>query len=255
MMRTCAFAVLVLLTLAASGAIAGTVDITTIATNTWTVSAGGGTPNQTPYYVPVVDRLSITDTGWGSGTYDSGSTLANFTGYWTAQISFILPADAINISMTLSNMYADDRTILYMNGNLGDLFNNSTNIVGDGGYLPGASPTYPYAGNIVYTNNGSNVAYTFTGNGVTSTTVNNQSLFNAGGSNTLLAMINNTTNGVLGNNEGLDTVNGGNVTDFYLQGTITYDEASVPEPCSAGVLATALFGLAAWRYRSRRTAR
>jgi hypothetical protein len=183
--------------------------------NQWLV-AGGGATNATPYlivetvYSPIGPSplLSVTSTTTSNRTYVVGMT--NFTGFWTADYSFYLPYGATNVSLTYSNIYADDRAILLLNGN------------------PFVATGIPHNGNqenpddLVYTDGGSPQPYSsFAGVGpvglVSGGTVSNG--FNVGGFNTLRAIVNNTYNGVVGPDVPLL---GNDGTGLTLSGAVTY---------------------------------
>ncbi|MGD1089454.1 MAG: hypothetical protein ABR955_12130 [Verrucomicrobiota bacterium] len=89
---------------------AQTIDFSTTTTAGWTVTAGGAT-NATPY--PFGNELSISSTGTGIGSFVSGGSWSAFDGFWTAQFTFFLPANALNVSLNFSGMYADDRVVWY----------------------------------------------------------------------------------------------------------------------------------------------
>lgn len=179
-------------------------------TAAWTVSGGGAT-NATPFTVAGI-LISVTSNSLNSGTFVSGGSAAGFDGFWTAQLQFFLPSNATGVALNFANLQADDRSVLELNGG----------IIGSAGIFG------PGPGQMTFTDGGSNVAFTFGGNPSSGSA---SSGFILGGTNTLLAIVNDTGTGISGtlNNSGsFETV-------FGMTGTVTYTagESAVPEPSTA----------------------
>jgi hypothetical protein len=180
----------------------------------WTVTGGGAVnapalghsdnwPAQSPPFSGNV--ISITSNGNSTGTFASGGSMANFDGFWTATYKFSLPADASNVSLTFSNLFADDRVVLELNGKP---------IAATGLYVPGK-------GSMVLSAGASAVPYSFNSYPLYGTVTSG---FNAGGQNTLTAIINNTGTGMAGN---LKPIDSGDRSDFAVQGTISCNSTAV----------------------------
>ncbi len=199
----------------------------------WTVTAGGtGAVNVTPFLISG-NTISITSDDSATGTFVTGGTAASFNNYWTAQFSFVLPANASNVVLNFGNLSADDRTVLELNGV----------IIGSNGLLnPSSGCT---TGAMVMTNGGSNNPYTFCAGTNTGSVTSG---FNIGGSNTLMAIINNTNTGINGNLAA--TFAAGGPTVFGVTGSVSF--TPTPEPASAALAGAGLLGLL-WRVRSKRT--
>jgi hypothetical protein len=180
----------------------GTVDVSTGAGTNWTVS-GGGAVNATPDLTG--SSLTLTSNGLASGTPVTGFNNAAFDGFWVADNSFTIPAGATNPSLSFSNLFADDRAVLFLNG---------TQIANFGGDGPGT-------GLMVLTDGSPNSSFTFINN----TSGTSSTGFNIGGTNTLEAIVNNTTGGINANAAPLAGTNG---TDFGLVGTVSFSPAAVP---------------------------
>lgn len=193
-----------------------TLNISTATPGSWTVSAEG-LVNVNPYFITEQGNnylISVTSNGFNSGTFLPGGSMASFDGFWIATYTFFLPANATGISMNFSGLYSDDRVALELNGN----------VLASTGY------NAPGVGEMVFTDGGPAVPWTFTGpNGGVGGTVN--SGFILGGVNTLVAIIGNTSNGLNGPNV---NVGSGDETSFGVNGLITY--TTVPEPTTMGVL-------------------
>jgi hypothetical protein len=210
-----------------------TIDVSTGTSPNWRVTAGGAV-NALPY--PFGTEISVTSTGTGAGSFVSGGTFANFSGFWLGNYSFFLPADATAVSLTFSNLYADDRVVLTLNGNVL------------------ASTGLPYSGNdssgsMVLTDGGALQPWSFTGSaGSVSGVVTNG--FNVGGMNLLQGIVNNTDAGVYGPDLPIYEGTSNDGTHFGLAGVISYSE--VPEPPTLALLVTALSYLA-YRRKSVRS--
>lgn len=200
-----------LLMLGQSTAPAQIIYFSTTTTAGWTVTAGGAI-DATPY--PFGTELSISSTGTGVGDFVQGGSWSAFDGFWTAQFSFYLPANASNVSLEFSDLYADDRAVLTLNGTT----------IGSAGI--------PYQGNatdgdMVLSDGGSLIPYSFEGaSGTVSGSVS--SGFVLGGMNTLLGIVNNTGTGVYGPPLPIYEGTSNDGTHFGLSGSISYTE--VPEP-------------------------
>lgn len=208
---------------------AGTLDIDTTTSGSWTVNA----PSVGIYHsVPLAGYLANSITLFsGGGACTTPGCYDTFDGFWTANFTFTLPADATSVDLSYSDFDVDDRAVLELNGNIiGDLTDS------------GGGP-----GNMTFTDGGPNNAYTFG----TSTSGNVTSGFNIGGSNTLLLIVNNTQVG------GAGPLTGEGFTAVGLLGSITYQETggspTAPEPASWLMLAAGLPAIMiAGRRRSRR---
>lgn len=213
---------------------ATSLDFSTTAAGSWTVSGGGAT-NATPDVINGA-QLALTSDGLASGTPVAGFNNSAFDGFWTANYAFTLPADAADATLAYSTFAADDRAVLFLNGK------QITDAASDGAGT----------GTMVLSSGGSASPFTFT-NTTSSGTIT--SGFNVGGANTLTAVINNTTGGRNGTPSPLVGSNG---TDFSIAGTVTFATggsggngpaaASVPLPPAAwtglaGLLALTLPGV------------
>ena len=204
---------------------ATTVNITTGVAPGWTVSADAAV-NVQPMFIDGGERdLGLTSDGFSSGTPVNGLNLTTFDGYWTATLPFSLPANAGNPVLTYSDLSADDRVVLELNG----------------AAIGNAAKGAPGLGFMTLTDGGTNAPYQFGGD-LTSGTVT--SGFIPGVTNTLEAIINNTDAGLNGSPRDISPSDG---TGLRLHGTVTY---SVPEPTS---LALVVGGMLALLARHRRT--
>ncbi len=215
-----AYLLVVIITILRYDLRSATVDISTTDLSNWRVTAGGAV-NAAPYSFGT--ELSISSTGTGIGTFVSGGSFGAFSGFWLANYTFFLPSDAANISLTFSNLYADDRVVLNLDGD------------------PIAATGIDYLGNyasssMVLTDGGPEQPYTFSGPvGTISGTVGGG--FVLGGMNILQGIVNNTHTGVHGPDEPIYDGTSNDGTHFGLLGAITY---TVPEP---SVMALAVVGL------------
>ena len=106
--------------LAAAGvtARANSIDVSTGTAN-WTVSlpiesvsavtpfgAGGGDGS----------NLCLSNTCGAGGTWVTGGGVAGFDGFWTAQLTFTIPAGATGVTLTYPAFTVDDRAVLELNG-------------------------------------------------------------------------------------------------------------------------------------------
>lgn len=202
------------------------------ATAAWTVS-GGGAVHATPFRLDCIgsqDCLSVTSDSFATGTFVPGGSLGNFDGFWTASLNFSLPTDASGITLSYSGLFADDRTVLELNGT----------VIGSGGLLG------PGVGQMVVTDGGPNNNFTFAPSRSSGTVTSG---FILGGNNTLLAIVNNTHTGISGT---LRPLTGGDGTYFGVSGTVIYATA-VPEPASVALilLGAAVLAVRGGRRRAR----
>jgi hypothetical protein len=212
-----------LMKLAAILAINGTIAIhlhaatipfnTSTLINNWTVTAGGAV-DATPYPFDVC--LSISSTGTGIGTFVDGGSFSQFSGFWTARYLFFLPAEAVNVTLTFSDLRADDRAVLTLNG---------TRIGAAGIILQGGGNS----GSMVLTDGGPLLSYTFDG-ASGSVSGNVTSGFKLGGMNTVQGIVNNTDTGISG--PVLPIFAGSSIdgTTFGVSGFVTY--TMIPEPAA-----------------------
>jgi len=202
------------------------IDVGTDVAANWKLT-GAGASGVTPWQLS--QNISITSDGRSPGTFVSGGSLAQFTGFWYADESIALPADATGVSLTFSGLTADDRVVLQLNGvAIGDFFlGNPNGGAGVMSLLPGPPDS----------------AYVFTGQ--TSGTIT--SGFVPGQNNLLRVIVNNTGSPVLTS----PTVTFGTTsdgTDVGFAGTLTY---SVPEPGSLVALSLGSMFILASRVRRR----
>jgi len=218
----------------APSAFADSIDIST-STGLWTVTGAGAT-NATAYVLGG-GGISITSNGTNTGTFVSGGSLANFDGFWTASFSFFLPAGATSISGSFSGLTADDRVVLFLNGN----------IIGDGGLEIPASGSA--TGMMQLTDGGANQSFIFNSSD-SSGSASGSAGFILGGENTLTAVINNTGGGIYGTTK---TFGGtGDGTNFGVTGDLTFSApaSTVPEPSSVSMLFGGLVLLGGFRRKT-----
>jgi hypothetical protein len=195
-------------------------DSINFSTNTggWTVTGAGAT--NAPAFVLGTGAISLTSNATNTGTFVTGGSLGSFDGFWTASFSFFLPAGATNISGSFSGLTADDRVVLYINGNQ----------IGDGGLEIPASGSV--IGMMQLTDGGTNQSFTFNSADSSGSESGSTGLI-LGGENTLTAVINNTGGGIYGTTK---TFGGtGDGTNFGVTGELSYTN-SVPEPSSVSML-------------------
>ncbi len=89
-----------------------TLYIGTATSGNWTVT-GAGAVNVSPFVVTnevfpgaglpgfITTGFSLTSTATSNGLFVTGGTLANFTGFWTADYRFFLPSDASSITLAV----------------------------------------------------------------------------------------------------------------------------------------------------------
>jgi hypothetical protein len=167
------------------------------------------------------NAISVTSNGTPTGT--SPLNLATWDGIWKATLTFTLPANATNVALNTTAIFPDDKVILALNG-----VDFAVHIIQD----------QAAAGTFVRNGITENVTFTASAN----VTVTNG--FILGGTNTLVAFLNNT-----------DTVNPMAPSNFTfaqagtgltLDALVTFDVpagASAPEPASALLIAAGLGGL------------
>jgi hypothetical protein len=225
-----------------------TISFDTSPANAWTVSAGGAT-RVTPYFINGLlavapgqyqqrNLISVTSTADGTGAFVPGGSLTSFGGYWVADFTFFLPANASAVSLNYANFGADDRAVLSLNGAIFD----ATGVFGFG--QPGAVPS------MVFTDGGALEPYSFqTPSGSVSGAVTTG--FNIGGLNTIEAIVNNTDQGVFGPNVGIAAGSSGDGAALALTGTVSF--TVVPEPSSVvlGALGAGILALLHIRRRQR----
>ena len=223
-----------------------TISIDTTSANDWTVS-GGGANDVTPFFLSApfpnasggydyLNALSMTSTFNSIGSFVQGGSLADFDGYWVADFTFFLPANAASISLNCANFGADDRVVLALNGAIFDA---------TGLFVPWVQNGTP---SMVLTDGGPLEPYSsFSGSLDGFVSGNVTSGFNIGGLNTIEAIINNTGNGVYGPNQNVNPNDG---TAFSLSGTVSY--SVVPEPSSPVLVVLGSALLALRHMRSRR---
>ena len=162
---------------------------------------GGGATNVSPYVVNAkvfpgggapgfnITGISLTSTAETNGAWVSGASLAGFNdGFWTADYKFFLPTNAANVTLTYTDLYCDDRTLVMLNGNP----------IGATGIIS----TQGNSGDMVFTKGAPAQPYTFSGpDGSVAGTATNG--FIAGGTNLLEAICNNTHTGIYGTNQPL----------------------------------------------------
>ena len=191
----------------------------------WTVT-GGGAVNATPYVVTIFGNyspvLSVATTGNAAGTFLPGGSAANFDGFWIADYTFSLPANAVNVQFDYTKFFADGRGVLKLNGTI----INSAGFPGVGGSLDGF---------MIFTAGGQPQPYTFNGpfGNVSGSATSG---FNIGGVNTIEVIMNNTAVSVASPMVGLPDLDG---TGLGIVGTISY---AVPEPSFATLALAALGG-------------
>ena len=204
--------------------------ISTASTSGWTVSAGGAVA-ATPF-LSGPNAISITSDGTSAGTPVTGLSLSTFDGFWVADYSFVVPADATNPTITISNYFADDVSILKLNGNI----------------IASTADNGPGTGSIVETDGSQPVSFTFT-NGAIS---NGSGDFVIGGTNTLEAVINNTGGGMAAPLADIGTSNG---TNFGVDASVSFNSATtVPLPAGFGCGLATILGIVGLGLLRRRAA-
>ena len=182
----------------------------------WAITGAGA--SNAPVYGFADAGIGITSNGNRTGTFVAGGSLANFDGFWYAETSFFLPANATNVSLDFSGLGADDRVVLELNGQIvGNFFLNAS---GEG---------------VMTLSPGTNSPFTFTNQ--RSGTVNTGFLL--GQENHLRLVVNNTdwNNPYATTKTFNDDIDG---TAAYLAATVTY---TVPDPPLPGVSIATYAGL------------
>jgi hypothetical protein len=200
-----------------------TIDFSTSNTSAWMVD------------VPSIGITNATArSGYTTGDITSFSgagngTSSGYDGFWVGLYTFTLPSNATGISLDFSGLNADDRAVLELNGT----------ILGDAG---GAAPG---TGSMVFTDGGTNGAFTFAGASAEMGTVTTG--FNLGATNTLGIIVNNTQGGIFGSPTGFG------FTEAGVTGTVTYSTStgvtSTPEPRSWFVVGAFFVAMAAFTKR------
>jgi hypothetical protein len=189
--------------LAEYGAHAAGFDFSTTTATNWTTS-GGGAVDVTPYQYGT--DISVTSTAFSNGTFLLGGSLAQFDGFWTAKCAFFLPYGATKISLVYSNLTADDRAVLMLNGAAIGATGTQTTSGGTQGYM-------------VFTDGGPLESYYFSGPDAT-VSGSATSGFIVGDANVLQAIVNNTRDGVAGTT--LRTLTTTDGTTFRVKGAVSY---------------------------------
>jgi hypothetical protein len=167
--------------------------------------------------------VSITSDVRETGTFLSGGSIANFTGFWTARFSFTLPSNAYDVQLNFSKLFGDDRVVMKLNGTI----ISSAGIVAPGNSLNGF---------MVMTDGGPSQAYTFAGqSGSVSGSVSTGFV---SGLNTLDFIVNNTGNNLAGALKPSLASNDG--TEVGIEGSVLF---SVPEPSCTSLALLALGGV------------
>ena len=196
----------------------------------WTVSGAGAT-DATPF-IFAGGGPSFSDNGRRTGTFVTGASALAFDGFWTASFSFFLPLNAPDLLGTLVSLNADDRVVLFLNGN----------IVADGGL--GIPASGDIAGKMEFTDGGGDQPFTFNH---ADSSGSGSGGFILGGVNTLFAVINNTGSGVTGVTKTF--AGDGDGATFRIRGSVTY----APEPPGMSMLlGGCLVVLARFRHLIRR---
>jgi hypothetical protein len=218
-------------------AIADTISFDTTTTAGWTATAAGAI-NANPFVVTAQetigaggnqyhDFLSVTSTGNNSGTFLQGGSIANFTGFWIADYTFVLPQNATGVSFSYDSFFADDRAVLYLNGQS----IAATGIYADQG-----------GGEMVFADGSNSQSYSFS-SAISGTT---SSGFNIGGENIIEVIVNNTGQGIYGSDKNISQ---GDNTLLSLSGMISF--SSVPEPSSLAVIGVGILSLFGLRTRKQ----
>jgi hypothetical protein len=225
------FTALVALAFAPQRASASIIIFDTSLDSAWTVSGGGAVA--APAFYLASPEVSITSNAEESGQFAAGGSLAQFTGAWNADYLFTLPANASDISLSFTNLLADDRVVLQLNGtDIGDYFL-------DGSF---SNPPLTGPGEMRVLSQSSDQPYTFTG--TTSGTITTG--FILGETNDIRLAVDNTNTATLDASTGVFQ-NAADATDAGVLGIVSY---TVPDP--AGLISpfiAAAFALATHRHR------
>jgi hypothetical protein len=115
-----------------------TLDVGTGNPAIWTIT-GAGASN-----APAYASISVTSNGLRDGTFVSGGSLAEFDGFWYADTSFFLPANATEVSLNFSGLGGDDRGVLELNGQIvGNFFLGSSG-AGVMSFSPGSYSAFTF---------------------------------------------------------------------------------------------------------------
>lgn len=200
-----------------AGAATITLGTTGNASN-WRITGAGA--SAAPSFQTSVNRtgaITLTSDAVGTGTFVSGGSLAAFNGFWFADETFTLPADATGISLSFDSLYGNDRVVLQLNGTT---IGNATNLGTSGAGVMSFS-------------SGADAPFTFTN--TTSGTVSSGFVT---GLNTLRLIVNNTGVTPITAPTSTFVSPSGDATTAFLNATVTYN---VPEPCSPVLLLTGAF--------------
>jgi hypothetical protein len=201
-------------------AFADSIDLST-SNGLWTVTGAGATNQRA--FVLGGGGISFSSNATNNGTFVPGASNAGFDGFWTASFSFFLPSGATNIMGSFSGLTADDRVVLFLNGN----------IIGDGGLnIPSGGSAN---GEMEFTDGGGDQPFTFSSSDSSGSESGSAGLI-LGGQNTLTAVINNTGDGIYGTTKGFGGTGDG--ATFKVTGDLSYiaPATTVPEPSSVSML-------------------
>jgi hypothetical protein len=216
MLRELFTASILLLSGANYASYAVSIDVSTTATNPWLIT-GAGASASPAFDVLSGNNISLTNNVLETGTFIPGGSLANFNGFWYADLSFVIPANATNISLNFTNLNGDDRVVLQLNGsNIGNYFLNASPGTGVMSFPPGP-PDKPFT----FTNQTSGIV---------------TSGFLLGQNNDLRLIVNNTDSSAL-TAQTFTFQNSGDGTEAGLVGAVTY---SIPEPTSVALIITGM---------------
>jgi len=192
-----------------AGAATITLGTTGNASN-WLITGAGAAA--APAFQTNVNRtgaITLTSNAVGTGIFVTGGSLAAFNGFWFADESFTLPANASGIQLSFNSLYGNDRVVLQLNGTtIGDATNLGTSGAG-----------------VMSFSSGADAPFTFTN--TTSGTVTSGFVT---GVNTLRLIVNNTgVTPITAPTATFGSPSGDGATAF-LNASVTYN---VPEPSSA----------------------
>ena len=199
------------------------VDFGTSNAVNWLATAGGAT--NVPAW-QLGGHITVTSNAFSSGAFLPGGNVGSFNGFWTAAFSFFLPSTASNVTLVYSNLSADDRVVLMLNGNPVDATGTKT--------VAGTN-----SGLMVLTNGAFPVAYNFNGPvGSPAGSINNGFLL--GATNVLKAIVNNTGKGFDGSS--LANLSATDGTTFAVSGTVSYSFT----PPSLGIVSSGGIVTVSW---------
>jgi hypothetical protein len=236
---SCMLVVLTLLLSATEQAMAGPTYLGTAGNaSNWKITGAGAT-GASAFQVDINDpgEIGITNNGHSNGSIVSGGSLSKFNGFWYADETFTLPSNAVNVTLSFSGLFGDDRVVLELNG---VMIGNAT--------LPGETGagvmSFPGPGDTDLPSP-PDVDYTFTG--ATSGTVTTG--FVLGGLNDLRLIVNNTGHGGFLTDPTVTFQGSGDTTEASVDATLTYEVNSVPEPSSLVlcIVCAGFAGYCGWR--------